>query len=250
MATNTENHSLILQTSYPVTSADTDMEARLRAGSLVNMLIQSAINSADNLGFGYSGIRQQKLFWVLSRLTVEIYQPLKWYQEAKVETWPKDIDGILYLRDFKVTDSSNNLAASAVSGWLAIDLSTRRPKRIEATHEELFTSLKDRHALPAAPDKLGAVKDGETFMVRSTYFDIDLNKHVTSTRYIDWMMDTFPLDHVRSKYPRRISINFMKETMPGETMVLKRMQESENLYTFEGSSDHSGASHFRGSITF
>lgn len=116
MRTSAENNPLIQQTSYPVTSADTDMEARLRAGSLINMLIQSAISSADSLGFGFSGIRQQKLFWVLSRLTVEIYQPLIWYQEAKVETWPKDIDGILYLRDFKVTDGSNNLAASAVSG--------------------------------------------------------------------------------------------------------------------------------------
>lgn len=133
---------------------------------------------------------------------------------------------------------------------MAIDLSTRRPKRIEATHEELFTSLKNRHALPAAPDKLGAVKDGETFMVCSTYFDIDLNKHVTSTRYIDWMMDSFPLDQVRSKYPRRISINFIKETMPGETIVLKRMQESENRYSFEGSSENSSAIHFRGRIDF
>ncbi len=250
MTTSTGNNSLILQTSYPVTSADTDMEARVRASSLVNMLIQSAISSADSLGFGFSGIRQQQLFWVLSRLTVEIYKPLMWYQEARVETWPKDIDGLLYLRDFSITDSKNNVAASAVSGWLAIDLSTKRPKRIEAAHEELFTSLKDRHALPAAPDKLAPVSEGETFLVRSTYFDLDLNKHVTSTRYIDWMMDTFPLDFVRSKYPRRISINFMKETMPGVSIVLKRMLEGENRYSFEGTSEVSGNAHFRGKIEF
>ena len=82
---------------FKITSADTDMHARIRLGSLVNLLIQSAIDSADKLGFGYGGIRHQNLFWVLSRLTLEIYRPLKWYESVEVETWPKDVERILYL---------------------------------------------------------------------------------------------------------------------------------------------------------
>ncbi len=60
---------LISVSTFKVTSADTDMEARLRLGALVNFLIQAAINSADALGFGFGGIRGQQLFWVLTNQT-------------------------------------------------------------------------------------------------------------------------------------------------------------------------------------
>ena len=54
--------SLTLNTNFSVTSADTDMFSRLRLGGLINFLIQSAIQSADDLGFGFGDISNQKLF--------------------------------------------------------------------------------------------------------------------------------------------------------------------------------------------
>ena len=63
--------NLVLTTNYSVTSADTDMYSRLRPGALVNFLIQSAIESADQMGYGFGGLKKQQLFWVLSRLTLE-----------------------------------------------------------------------------------------------------------------------------------------------------------------------------------
>ena len=82
---------IIIFLPFKITSAYTDMNARLRVGSIVNFLIQSAINAVDKFEIGYDTLKQQKLFWVLSRMTVEIYNPLKWYQSGEVETWPKDI---------------------------------------------------------------------------------------------------------------------------------------------------------------
>ncbi len=45
------------------------------------------------------------LFWVLSRINIEIYSPLRWYEEGTVETWPKDLEKILYLRETKPGNS-------------------------------------------------------------------------------------------------------------------------------------------------
>ena len=139
--------NLTLFTSYRITSADTDMDSRLRLGGLVNLFIQSAISSADSFGFGFGGIKQQQLFWVLSRMTIEITRPLNWYEEAVVETWLKNIEGIIYLRDFIVRDKAGEIVAMATSAWLAIDLKTKRPKRIEGLDADLFVLLKDKHAL-------------------------------------------------------------------------------------------------------
>lgn len=241
---------LTLYSKFKITSADTDMFTRIRAGAVVNLLIQSAINSAESLGFGFGGLKEQKLFWVLSRMTIEIYHPLTWNQETEVETWPKSVDGLLYTRDYIIRDKEQNIIARATSGWLAIDSETKKPKIIEGIHAEMFVHLKDKHAFHEAPEKLPPTHEGETFITHSGYFDIDLNRHVTSTRYIDWMMDTFPVDFHKKHYPKRISINFMKETMPGDSISIIQGHNNDLQYSFEGTNLLHKTVAFRGKIDF
>ena len=88
--------NLVLTSKFQISSADTDMEARIRLGSIANLLIQSAINSADSLGFGYKGMLEQKLFWVLSRLTIEIYRPMIWDHLIKLWRNNKNIIFVIY----------------------------------------------------------------------------------------------------------------------------------------------------------
>jgi len=241
---------LITILKFRITSAETDMEARLRPGSLVNILIQSAKRSADNLGFGYEGLKKYNLFWVFSRLTIDIVRPVSWNEVVEVETWPKDIIGLLYTRDFLIRDGGGKVVARAASAWLPIDLETKRPKRKESFDSEFFTFLKDKHALKDPPVKLLETQKGEIFKVYSTYFDIDLNKHVTSTRYIDWMMDTFPIDFLLKNYPKALSINYIKETMPEMKLNITKEQNGAGEFLLEGVNSETGKTSFRGKIIF
>ena len=236
--------------NFTVSSAETDMYARLRLGSTVNYLIQAASDSADRLGFGYGGIRQQNLFWVLSRLTLEIYRPLKWHEIIEVETWPKNIERILYLRDFILRDSERNIVARATSGWLAIDLESKRIKKIEGIHADFFIHLKNKYALAESPAKLHPVGGGREFEINTGYFDIDLNGHVTTTRYVDWMMDTFDPEFHKDKFPRKLSLNLMKETMPDEVIRLTRKADDKDNFMFEGLNLNNDAIAFRASVEF
>ena len=100
------------------------------------------------------------------------------------------------------------------------------------------------------PEKLQATAEGDAFTVQSGYFDFDLNRHVTSTRYIDWMMDTFPVDFHFTNFPKKISVNFMKETMPGDSIHIIRSNKSETQFTFEGTNMMHKTVAFRGKIEF
>jgi len=250
MSDEISNQELVLTYTFNVTTADCDMNARLRPGGLINFLVLAAINSADSLGFGYAGLRGQQLFWVLSRMTIEIYKPLKWYDKAVIETWPKDVNGLLYLRDFVVTDQHGEIVAKCTSGWLAIDIHSKRPRKVDEKHSYIFDRMKDRHALEHLPEKLGPVAEGDTFKVKSTWFDLDLNKHVTSTRYIDWMVDTLPVEFLQNHYPTRLSINYLKETMYGESIGIVRCSPEENQFSFEGINRSGNSVKFRGRMDF
>lgn len=237
-------------TPYKVTSAETDMFARIRLSALVNLFIQAAIDSAESLGFGFEAFRHQKLFWVISRFNIEIYRPLKWNEQGEVETWPKDLDKMHYIRDFIVTDSDQAVVAKATSGWLAVETATKHPAIIEGVDANIFNRLKDKHALPDFPAKLPPVHGEEVMEVTSQYFDIDINRHVTSTRYFDRMMDTFPVEFHRQHYPTKVAINFMKETRLDETVQIIRHTVNERSYAFEGINKTRNLTAFRGHIEF
>lgn len=241
---------LILTKKISITSADVDMFNRLRISALLNIFIQSAISSADKLGFGFTNLNAQKLFWVLSRMTIEIYKPLKWYEKATVETWPKSIEGLLYTRDFIVYDSNGILVAKATSGWLAIDIESKKPKIIDGLQAEMLVQLKDKSALHYTPEKLSGITEGESFHIKSSYYDIDLNRHVTSTRYIDWIMDTFEPEFHKNHYAKKISINFMKETMPGDSISLVRQNTDHLDFKFEGTNVSNSKTSFRANVSF
>lgn len=247
---NKEEPELIMSVPFSISSADTDMFARIRMGSLANLLIQSATRSADHLNVGYDSIRQQKLFWVLSRLTIEIYKPMSWYESCIVETWPKDVQKILYIRDFIVRDEKGEETAKATSGWLGIDIDTKRPRTIDSSGNPLFTRLKDRNALDISPEKLFPVKDGEVSEIKTSYYDIDLNGHVTARRYIDWMMDTFEVEFHQNNYPKIVSINYLNEIWPGEIIQITKNRQAEKTYVFEGINKIRNTIAFRGKIGF
>ena len=240
---------LILKSNSKITSAETDMYGNLRLGALSNLFIQSSINSAEKLGFGLNNLREHTLFWVLKRMTIEIFSTVKWNDMVIVETWPKDIDGVLYLRDFIIKDKDNNIVAKATSGWLAIDVNKKRPKLIKDIDFNVFQSLKDKHAIKEPPIKLNVINEGKIFSVKAFYSDIDINQHVTSTRYIDWMMDTISQDFHKKNHPRKLSINYLKETMIDEQLIITRNQKG-NTFEFEGVNSSKNLSAFRGSIEF
>ena len=241
--------NLIHRTEFIVTSADTDMYSRLRLGSFINMLIQSAIQSADKLEFGHLKMIENKLFWVLSRMTVQISQPLKWYDKVDVITWPRDINGLLYLRDFEIIKDSA-VIGKATSGWLAVDIESKRPKNVHFSDPTAFTTLKNRQALMEFPEKLSSVSNGDPFSINPSFFDLDMNRHVTSTRYIDWMMDTFSPEFHKNHYPGSISINYMKETLIDEELDLLCHKDNEHQYSFEGKNRKSQSPAFRAKLSF
>ncbi|MBN2730445.1 MAG: hypothetical protein JXR53_14565 [Bacteroidales bacterium] len=242
--------SLEYRMPFTVDTARADMNMNLRLGSIVDLFVHSAFLSADSLHFGFDDLEGQDLFWVLRQLTVEIEEPMKWKEHGQITTWPKDQHRIMYLRDFILYNEENNPKARSSSSWLVIDKHSKRPKVLKNDMLEVFTQLKDQHALPNPPEKLFPVNEGEISELKTTYFDIDLNKHVTSSRYVDWMMDTFSAEFHANNYPKSFSINFLKETMVDEKIQIRKLKTDNNTYLFEGYNLNRDMSAFLGKIVF
>ena len=239
---------LIQHSKLSVTSADVDIHSRLRLGSLVSMLIQAAILNADNLGFDHQKMLKHNHFWVLNRLTLKIQKTLRWYDEIEVSTWPKGIKKLFYLRDFEVK-TQKDIVAKGTSSWLAINPISKRPGKVEYRDTEYFERLKNKHAIAEFPHKVDPINDGEASQLTPRYFDFDMNKHVTSSRYIDWMMDSLSMEFHKNHYPKELSINFLKEVLPDESVIVFS-KPIDDFYLFSGINKDSGTAYFSGHIIF
>jgi len=243
------NDKLTYRLPYHLTSRDTDMFSRLSLGFLVNMFVQSAMSANATIGFGFDDIRKQNLFWLFSRLTVEFDKTHLWRESGEVLTWIKCNEKFIYLRDFLVLDESKNVVAKATSNWVPVDLIAKRPKMVGGLDERYFVSNKE--ALSYAPEKLFPLKDpDETFERKAVFFDMDLNRHVSSYRYADWMMDTFPLDFHENHYPKKVSINFLNESNAGENLMITKKRSSQTSHMFEGLNESLNSNTFRAIIYF
>ncbi len=68
---------------------------------------------------------------------------------------------------------------------------------------------------------------------RVAYSDIDVNQHVNNARYIAWAMDAIPEEVVNDRPVSEVSINFIKEAIPGEVVDLYHA-EAEGVHYVEG----------------
>jgi medium-chain acyl-[acyl-carrier-protein] hydrolase len=240
-----------LEENFRITSADADFQRKLKISSLINMFIQIAWQHAEQMGYGVNSMDNSGLAWMLSRLHVRIdYLPC-WNEVLTLNTWPKGTRRLFYLRDFTVKDENNRFLAKATSEWLMIDKNARRP-RLKDPESEVFTVNKNRHALDTEVPSLKAVEEtSDVFHFISRYSDLDLNRHLTATKYIDWMFDTFELDYLEFHSCNELIINFIHEVPFREKVNLMRKYDStDNSFQFESLSETGDKAFFRGKLFF
>ncbi len=232
--------SEITTVQHTVTTAEADFTGQLRISALVNLLIQSAGKSADSLGVGLQNLQLKGLFWGLNRLHLEIDAVPLWAAHVTIRTWPRQLKGVSYYRDFEVDDEKGHTIIRGTSVWLAIHRARKRPVVLNEGPD--FNRLKNKLAGPEEVPKPPAITSGEVnrVLIRPGYFDIDLNGHVTTTRYIDWVMDQFSLDFHQHHCPKQFTIHFIREILPEEEISLKYQLHGQQ-WLFEGFKDDKAA---------
>ncbi len=215
------------QDQVSVRSYDADQAGRLKPGSLFNYFQEAAWRHAEMLGFGYEGLLEHDLFWVLSRIQLEWADELRWGDEVTVETWPKGVSKLFALRDFIVRRADGTEAVRATSAWLTLDLESKRPRRPENIMDA-SVMLEDDHAIEEFPGKIAMPTDLHRADSRvARYSDLDVNRHVNNARYVDWLFDALPPRPDTPVPFTRLNVQFTGEARLNEELdVLTEVHES------------------------
>lgn len=241
----------IYKKQYTVQVSDIDFRQQLKLSSLFGYLQDMATEHAIKLGVGRSSIQNKhEVIWVLIRVRVDIIRYPKLKEEITIETWPDQPNKIEFDRNFFIYDSNNNIIAKAVTTWVIIDFNTRKLKRSSLIEVNFPESGREK----AINCELGKIKSKGNLNINYKktvgYSDIDINEHLNNAKYIDYIMDCFSLENHKKYFVKSIEVNYIREALPGETIVLQTdLTDIEgNIVYIEGLNEETDKTVFKSQI--
>jgi acyl-ACP thioesterase len=135
-----------------------------------------------------------------------------WGEKIKVKTWLTGMGRLFALRNFSITNSKDKIISTARSAWLVLDLKSRRPQRIEPLFKRILPLL-DCPAEVEEPEKIpGSVHPKKENLFKVRYSEIDRHHHVNNTKYIEWILDSYPFEMHQKFHIHTFEINFLAES--------------------------------------
>ncbi len=207
--------------TYTLLAGESNAEGKMPVMLLASRIIEIASVHANALGIGYAALIEKNVGWVLSRLSIEMRRYPAINEQYTVSTWIESYTRRFSERNFKIcaTDSGEVLGY-ARSVWVPMNFATRTLADLSVFDNSQIVPLGDlcemdkvrRIEMPAAAEE-------EPYTFR--YCDIDFNRHVNTVRYIDVLLNHWPLEHYDKYSIRRIDVFFHHESHFRQTAILR-----------------------------
>ena len=214
---------------YLIHSYEIDPQSRLSIVSAINYFQESAWRNAESMGFGYRDLAAKDRFWVLSRMYVEMYRYPLWGDVILLETWPKGMESLFALRDFRFKSADGKeLFGAGTTAWLIIDGTTHRLQRVDRVCGDM--PCYPQNALDRQPAKiaLAAMMTPRTRIIVG-HTDVDLNSHVNNVCYLNWAVNYLPLENDQLTI-RSAEINFLAEARLHSPVEILYGNDSEQVW--------------------
>lgn len=194
-----------------------DGKGRLRTTTLCNYMLSCAGRHAEARGFGAT----DSLGWVLARMALHIDKIPMWRDRFYIETWVRNLYHGFTDRCIRVVDEEGNEVASILATFALMNLKTRSSvdlngdiglrltECMEPDEQISIRRIPSINRLPVAD---------VSFKRRPHYSDIDINGHMNSVRYLDHILDHFPIDYINSHNLTDFIVAYMNEGSATENL--------------------------------
>jgi medium-chain acyl-[acyl-carrier-protein] hydrolase len=220
---------------------DCDVSGLMGLAGAFRLLSELGAAHAEELGVGYEALRGTESFWALSKMAMDFRRKPEYGEEIRVSTWPKGVDRLFALRDYRFTSASGEVLLEARSHWLALPLAGGRPKRIES----LAVAFPDNSSLPdpeladlaGAAESLRASANPLETSRAAAFSDLDSNGHVNNARYVEWALDALGVLDVGIEGAAALSlarIDYALAVKPAERCSLEVRGDGAGGFLVEG----------------
>lgn len=232
--TMSENSSKIGKYQFVAEPFHVDFTGRLTMGVLGNHLLNCAGFHASDRGFGIATLNEDNYTWVLSRLAIELDEMPFQYEDFTIWTWVENVYRLFTDRNFALLDKDGKKIGYARSVWAMINLNTRKPADLLALHGgSIVDYVCDEPCPIEKPSRIKVTSTEPVATLKAKYSDIDINGHVNSIRYIEHIMDLFPIEMYKEKRIRRFEMAYVAESYYGDELTLYKDELGDGAFDIE-----------------
>ena len=219
--------------SYPFSAQpfQCDFSGRIFLTALCNELLNCAEHHASERGFGIANLAGSAYTWVIARLAVEINSMPQRDSACTIETWIENVFSLFTNRNFAILNPNKQPIGYARSTWVLINTSTHKTADLTSYDQLRAYELPDK---PCPIDKPRHIKPGGTPLPTSSiqmkYSDTDINQHVNSIKYIEHILNLFPISWHQTHRITRLDITYTTQAHAGDTLIFAPAQTSPNTY--------------------
>lgn len=222
----------IFSETYFLTPGECNPEQRMPLTLLINRLIEVATLHANQIGIGWEYLKQDNQTWVLSRVAVEMRRYPGVNSNYRISTWVTSINRMFSERDFEISDAdTGEVIGYSRTIWAVLDITTRQGGDISRMNW-VVDLIPDKECPIDAPARLRPVTPpadpvadsaANNFRVahyRFQYTDLDFNRHVNSSRYIELLLNQWTLPFHDANRLTRFEIAYIHEARYDEEATL------------------------------
>ena len=221
----------IAEYSYRVQPLDVDFKEQMRTTQLLGYMLHTAGQHADENGFGIHTLHSTGRAWVASRIAMEIDRYPMAEEAFHIQTWIEDFGRVFTTRNFRFLNANREEIGGGTSIWCMLDMESR--KAIDLAHSEYASFANGIPSPVSRAAKVAGVQAEAISRHRVKYSDLDFNHHANSMKYIEWMMDLFPLEFFQTNAVKRLDINYVSEIRFGEIVDIYRQQDAADRCRFD-----------------
>lgn len=217
---------------YEVHYYETNYKLECKISSIINYFCDIGTKQSESLGVGIDSLMEKRLAWVFYKYDIKVNRYPKYGEKIKVVTMAKSFKKFYASRWYEIYDENNEKIVEGEGIFLLINIDKRRAVRIpEDQYKAYGVDIENCPDIkPTKLEKLTEEMHKTNFKVR--YGDIDSNMHVNNVRYVEWAVESLPLDIVLNYELNEISVIFEKECRYGaEISASCEIKENEDKLT-------------------
>lgn len=202
-----------------------DANDKLSLKAILSIFQDVASIHAEEIGVGYSDMKNNGLYWVLVRIKIDIKKMPSPNERVKVYTYPLEKGRIDFDRELRITSLGGETLITGVSKWCVIDTVTRALKRTDGVNylgeyvkEKIYTEPFDKISFSDTNLE-------EAFSYKVNFADLDHNGHMNNTNYaslVSSLLNGAPFRH--------FEINFISECKKGDEIKVCIKRETDKTF--------------------
>jgi len=218
---------------YIIRADEVTPDKMMSVPAMLRLMQEGSMQNSLEHSFSVWDMESDNISWVLLRKNLKIYNYPMLGDKVKIVTYPITTEKILASRDYKLYDAQNKLLSTASSTWTILNLSTRKLERIPLKYKDMVAPEEEQILEPPSskfrrPTEFEFIKE-----FSPNYYDTDWNDHVNNIYFIKSMIESTPLEMLKTQKIKELTYHIRSESLLGDQLVIGGQKLSENAFIYQ-----------------